>query len=308
MRQLLLRQTIPYLHRCALAGVVALFSCSAHFTAGAQNEQRDAGRARFIEQVRSVIEGEVKFAPRGASMEAVRETVGDLSGFIEHRSSARLSDQSQRRLTSLEHLVISGNAQPLSIEDVTRAVLSSMKEITSGLSDADILNLSEAYREKGNSRDAIILRSSGEGRMKTKEFISRLRSIRGSVQGDKEILNVVRMAVRAQVEDRAQYLSEAMPETFGSIVKVGMTPAQALLIIYSVASDDLMNFTAPELKGEVDSRRQPLTGSDIPGATASEKAYGVGGSFYSTPLDVIFNDKVINKLLSHLMGETPIAR
>jgi hypothetical protein len=81
--------------------------------------------------------------------------------------------------------------------------------------------------------------------MKTKEFISRLRSIRGSVQRDKEILNVVRMAVRARVEDRAQYLSEAMPETFGSIVKVGMTPAQALLIIYSVASDNLMNFIAP---------------------------------------------------------------
>lgn len=307
MRQKLLRQTIPYLHRWALAGVVALLSGGAHFTALAQNEQRDAGRARFVEQVRSVIEGEVKFAPRGASMEAARATVGDLAGFIERRSSARLSDQSRRRLASMEHLVISGNAQPLSIEDVTRAVLSSMKEITSGLSDADIFNLSEAYREKGNSRDAIILRSSGEGRMKTKEFISRLRSIRSSVQRDKELLNAVRTAVRDQVRDRAQYLGEAMPGTFGGIMKAGMTPAQAFLIIYSVASDDLMNFTVPELKADVDSRQTPA-GSDTTGATGAEKAYGVGGSFYPTPFDVIFNDAVINKLLGHLMSETPVAR
>lgn len=314
MKRISIRQTVPCLTRCALACVAVMLSCVS-FTAVGQNAQPDAGRIRFREQVRRVVEGEIRFAPNGASAEAVRESIESLSGFVERRSSARLSEGSQLKLTSMEQAVGSGNTRLVSIEDVTQAVTTSIMEIAAGLSDAQIINLAEAYRDKGDSRGAIILRSSGEGYMKTKDFISRLKSLRSLGQRDKNLLKVVRNAVRSQVQDRAQYLSEAMPETFGGVLKIGMTPVQAFLIIYSVASDDLMNFTVPELMADIESRRQGSTSSGMstPATTAATatvpgKAYGTGGSFYATPFDVIFNDEVIGKLLNRLTGKVSIAR
>lgn len=108
-----------------------------------------------------------------------------------------------------------------------------------------------------------------------------------------------KLAIGSEVTRRVTSLSDAIPENFGP---AGLTPIQAVLITYSVASDDPLMDSAINLHKRM--RAIQLGFTRITGqAYASPDghfAYGPNGYVFSTPIDLVLDDQTVNLLLNHI--------
>jgi hypothetical protein len=95
---------------------------------------------------------------------------------------------------------------------------------------------------KCNSSGDVMLRFSGEGQMTSEAFILRAKSLRSRFQSPLQqvaLVGIARQMVTTIVRDRVESLSAALPEQWAQAQGEGLTPAQAFLMAYSAASDDL---------------------------------------------------------------------
>jgi hypothetical protein len=120
-----------------------------------------------------------------------------------------------------------------------------------------------------------------------------------------ELESSIRPFFELQVNDRAANLSEAMPEQFGPITAEGVTPVQAVLIAYSVASDDSLADSQNDLARQI---AQERTNARLTRAQAkaqrlnSPTPYGPNGFFYAAPVNVLFNRATVQRLLNPAEG------
>jgi hypothetical protein len=119
--------------------------------------------------------------------------------------------------------------------------------------------------------------------------------------------------VRKRVQSSASYLSEAVPEKFGNMWDVandrepnagdgGITPLQATLIAYSLVSDDGLSDGDASLEkrmSKFQSAASRVLEQPYPGP-AGHRAFGVNGYLFSSPLDLMFDERVVNRLLDRI--------
>jgi hypothetical protein len=283
------------------------------YTSAVRRDRDADGKRNFHERLRDGVGREVKFASPGDSADNVRVAVESLAHFIHARSGVQLGEQTKAWLADLEGRTISGEYHPLTVDELSDAIGRTAIERIATLSDEQINYAAECLRgfdapdlpdSFRHGRNKIRLRASKAGGLTPEQFIAQAKALRGADEASRSIfLGATKSAVSAEIKGRKTYLGEALPEQFGP-ADSGMTPLQALLITYSVASDDLLTDSEAGLHDRMRSIQEGITrqkGVPFP-SPEGHSAYGPNGYVFSTPLDLVLDDQTLGLLLDHLAG------
>ena len=154
------------------------------------------------------------------------------------------------------------------------------------------------------ARPPVKLRANGAGGLSADEFLSQarlMRSSRASPVLAMAVVAQVRAAIKQQVAHRLDMLSQAVPEQWGAVMTDGLTPAQALLVAYSVASDDYLWRSEGELRGVMKGVEQAMKTKALDYPVADGRfAYGTSGYLFASPLDLVFDHQTTARLLDRL--------
>jgi len=266
--------------------------------AGAQSEKQ-----KFQERVRKGVGSEVRFSTAKDSEADTKTSIESVAQFIQYRSGMKMSDETKSDLLKAEAETLKGQSPRISIDALKDSLTTTAAERVGTLSDKDVERVSNTFRSTSDGQ--ITLRMAGElGQVSRDMFIKGAASAR-ELKGRGELESSIRPFFELQVNDRAANLSDAMPEQFGRMKEDGVTPIQAVLIAYSVASDDSLADSQNDLAGQI---LQERTNSRMTRAEAkaqrlnSPTPYGRKGFFYAAPIDVLFNRATIQRLLNPVEG------
>lgn len=184
------------------------------------------------------------------------------------------------------------------LERISRSTDQEIDYAAETLRGFDAADLPESFRR---GRDKIKLRASIAGSATPEDFKAQVKSLRNADSASKEIFRgAAKVAIGNEVTRRVSSLNDAIPEKFAS--SNGLTPIQAVLITYSVASDDQLMDSASNLQKRLRSIQIGFT--RITGKTYASPdghfAYGPNGYVFSTPIDLVFDDQTVNLLLDHI--------
>lgn len=270
----------------------------------------------FHNRVRSGIGTEIQFANEGSSSRDITTAVETLSAFITKRSGVELSADVRNKLVQLEQAALTDKSKRISFDQfvntLTDVSLQRVAELTDdqlsagieGMRSIDSPELPEPVK-KGRSnlhpRGSVSIDTSAE------EILTQLKALRSN-QAQTVARPTIEGFFAEQIEDRLRYLSAALPEQFGknwntkkSTAGKALTPLQAFVLAYSIASDDPL----ADSQAQLNERMQNLHKSvhqrfgSYP-SPANYKAYGVEGYLHRSPLNITFDNTIQGMLLAGL--------
>jgi hypothetical protein len=273
----------------------------------AQSNQQEI----FYASLQDGVGQEVSIAQSGASQETVQTSVTSLANFINYRSGIALSGVVKTRLTQLEAETLSNSRRRLKTDDLAYILAETALEKAASMTDAEINNAAEVLRGFNaptlsaafqNGRDKVKLRASRAGSLSPQEFVAQVQKVRDADDTSKKIFkSAISVALSKEIQSRQDFLSAAMPSKYGN-VSDAMTPVQAMLITYSIASDDLLTQSSANLQARMQSIQAgitQMTGQAYPSPN-NYKAFGNNGYIFSTPLDMAFTEASLNSLLDKI--------
>jgi hypothetical protein len=286
---------------CAAVGSAAFWRAS-RLPAEASSNSKD--KQSLQERLRKGVGSEVRFAPADASPEQIEAAVRSTDDFIYWRSGIRMSDQTRKDLAKAESDVLKGNAKHITLGELTDGLTQVAVDRLATLTDEEIRLAAEA---SSNESGEIRSRASGKWGVLTKrDLIGQAQSAREwSRRGDSALRVALRSMVEEEVNDRAVTLSAALPEQFGQASGQGVTPAQALLIAYSVAADDQLTDSRSDIaqmlvQKRIDAgqtREQKKAQKNVSG-----RPYGARGLIHPSAAHLFFNRAAVDKLLNLSRG------
>lgn len=325
--KIIVMKYLTFLKPARYAVVALMLACAVIVTASVWRSSavrfsdKDKLKQQFHARIRDGVGREVGLAKRGDSPGQIRAAVNSVVSFIEKRSGIKLSEETKSRLAAMEESTQNGAGRRLTTNELGGVINATLLGRLSTLSDQDIAQVDDTLRgfnapdlPKNYNRDfklpgGIVLIG-----MPSEKTVARLKAVRdqlGTPAGD-IFEGMLRKIVRERVQNRAQYLSEALPEQFGnmwdvsndresSITDGGITPLQAFLIAYSLASDDYLSDSQDSLNKRMRGHRASLVKAcgKYP-SPAGHHAYGVNGYIFSSPLGLIFDEQIINRLLDRI--------
>lgn len=269
-----------------------------------KQEMSDEHRKALLRaELRDGLGSEVRFTSHGDSAKDISDSVESLAGFIKGRSGIELDTETKNRLAILEGETLAGKRRRISVDELSDALTDTGLARASTLTDQEIEHAANALQNGGSKGSYVLLRASGKGYMKTPDFIANAHKLREQIaEGDPNLLFMARSAVTAEAKEKVQFYSEASPEQFGDVPTGGLTPIQAAIVTYSVASDDLLSLSQRGLQSQVEREIKSLRamGVSLPEMLKSDKAYGVNGRRFSTPLDLVMDKKTMGDLLDRI--------
>jgi hypothetical protein len=261
-----------------------------------------AEKQKFQERIRQGVGSEVRFGTAKDSEDDIKASIESVARFIHSRSGMRMSEETKSDLLKAETETLRGERSRISIDALTDSLTATAAARVATLTENEIEGLASTFRSTPDGQ--ITLRIAGNvGHVPRNEFVKGVAAARGSMQRG-ELESSIRPAFEFQVSDRATSLSEAMPEQFGRITAEGVTPAQAVLIAYSVASDDALADSQNELARRIAQERvnARLTRAEARAQRLnSPTQYGRNGFFYASPVQLVFNRGAVQGLLN--LGE-----
>lgn len=283
-----------------------------------QTDKQAEGKRQYHARIRDGVGREVQFAAPGDPSGVIRASVNSVDNFIFKRSGLKLSGPTKTRLAEMERLTLNGSTRRLSISELNDVLTSTAFERLGRLSDEEILHVDDTLRgfnapdlpRRFRRRDIHL-----PGRLvsiSSDKFVGQLKAMRD--QTNTPLGEVLKAATQREIQSNVHRqisdLSEAVPEKFIGAWDVtndrdgnsGVTPLQAVLVAYSVASSDLLCDSeanlAKDMRGLQDGATQYL-GEKYP-SPDGHFAYGVNGYLTSTPLDLVFDEQTINLMLDHI--------
>lgn len=288
-----------------LVGVGGLWLRSAHLD--------ESSKSRFLARIQDGLGGEVALPTAGSSPAAIAASIDSVSTFFYWRSGAPLSIEAKTRLAGLEAHVLNGGGRRITADECIDVLTSTAIERLSTLTDAEIDGMSktlcgfsdpalpEAFRQ-----DRVKLRASMGSSMSSLDFAAQVRKVRDS-NDLSSFETTARANIKEVITDRLKCFSQAVPNKFGNTWNLvnntsgDLTPVQAILVAYSAASDDYLADTASNLQNRMNSMAGFLAQKFGRFPTAEGRlAYGVNGYIYSSPLDVLFSDAIVARLLDRI--------
>jgi hypothetical protein len=250
-------------------------------------------------QIRDGLGKEVQFAGKKSTAREVRDSVESAASFIRERSGLEFSDKVKEKLAALESESLSGSGQAISPAALADVLADTAVERLSNVSDADIDLAAASLRQ---SDGEIILRGNGRGHTTSSEFVKQAKAMRNlSRQGDSLVHEAIRKEVEAAVTERVKTYSRALPEQFGEAEKHGVTPLQAVLITYSIVSDDLLAGSGKSLKHNVEKTHRTMKSLGLARDDAKPgKAYGKKGTLFAAPVDLVLDETTMTRLLDRV--------
>jgi hypothetical protein len=277
-----------------LAGVALTVSA---LKGDANNPRQDEIKRQLQILLASGIGKQVRLDKVRKSPGQVRQAVADAAQFIRNRSGLTLSEGIKTRLAEQEQATIAESNRRITINDLVEILTATAVERLASLSDDEIAQARAIFLENGD----IYLRASGRGPIETAQFDGKVKEARElSRRGDEIIKGMVRAAVREEVTSRVDIYSEALPNHFGGAKQRGLTPLQAVLITYSVVSDDFMFHSQSTLNARQELVYERMHGQGFKQGRKPNKAYGSDGYLYTMPLDLILNETTLNSLLDRI--------
>jgi hypothetical protein len=287
--------TIALVVACAMVGSAAFWRAS-RLPAEAYSKDKQ----NFKERLHKGVGSEVRFAAADASPEQIEAAVKSTDDFIYWRSGLKMSDKTMKDLAKAESDVLKGKAKRIALGELTDSLTQVAVDRLATLTDEEIRLAAEASSdEDGEVRS----RANGKWGVLTKrELIRQAQSGREwSQRGDSALRAALRPMIEEEVNDRAVALSAALPEQFGQASAQGVTPAQALLIGYSVAADDPLtdsrsDITQAIVQKRIDarqSREQKKAQKDVSG-----RPYGPRGLLHPSAPHLFLNRAGVIKLLT----------
>lgn len=308
----------PLRRRDGLVVIALVLLCGTLITMSllrASAEQQERGRSlartnpagireNLGERVRKGLGTEVRFATARDSADQLNASVDSVARFIHDRSGLQMSDETKKRLAKAEKDTLKGKIPRLSLDELTDSFAGTVVDNVSAMTDNEIERAADIF---SSPEGEINSRASGKwGTLTRAEFVSQIKAAREWGQrGDQAVRNSVRSLIAEEVNDRAGYLSESMPEQFGRVKEEGVTPLQAVVIGYSVAADDLMTDSRSDVAKAIVQQRmnEKLTRAEAKAQKrASNTPYGANGFFHPSPLSLVFNKTAVNKMLERAEG------
>ncbi|MCA1636284.1 MAG: hypothetical protein LC802_21980, partial [Acidobacteria bacterium] len=231
----------------------------------------------------------------------------------------KISGETKTRLAAMEALVLSGAQRRLTVGELSAVLSETAVERLSQLTDQEVAHidsnlrgfdapdLPDGYRrgrEKYIRPRADMLRA-----VTSERFVAQIKTLRhlsANIVTREVVKYQARTFVEKDVKETASRLSEVVPEKFGGIWDVaneregdaGITPLQAFLIAYSVASEDYLCDSESALQSGMKYKHQVLTQMDGHYPSPEGRfAYGTNGYVMSTPLDLVFEEQTVSRML-----------
>lgn len=269
---------------------------------------RDA-MAEYYSQIKEGLGTGARLVPPGAPADKLTACVDRVADFIYRRSGLRLSAEIKARLGAMEGRAPNGTPLRVSLTELAEAASQTLLERIGNITDQEIERASQSFRTANwEGRDAAVsLRVNqihGDG-MTPEEFIRQARMLRDSASGGSNRTGELsREGILHELEWRLGAFAKAVPEQWARAGAEGVTPIQALLLIYSAASSDMLvgqrSLRLAMQAVERELKRRPEGAPDSEGRFA----YGTNGYLYSTPLDLILTESSLARLLDRLDGQS----
>lgn len=311
-----------YIVAMSLVGCAVVFAANIWRSSALKVNGKDAKTRQFHARVRDGIGSNVILPMRGDSSGEVRAAVNSVASFIEQRSGVNLDGTTKHRLSEMEERILTGSARPITSSELSNAITEVARERLSTLSDQDIARVDDTLRgftapniPKKFNRDFKLPGGTVFMSTPAEITIARLKDVRdqlGTPAGD-FFQGMAHKIIKERVQERARYLSEAVPEKFGSmwdtdndtdknITEGGITPLQAVLITYSLASDDYLSDSEVSLGKRMKNLQAALTetGGEVYPNPTGHRAFGVNGYLFSSPIDLMLDEQTINHLLDRI--------
>src|SRR5262249_5558493 len=182
----------------------------------------------------------IRFASAGDSVERIRGSVDAVANFLLERAEIVLSNAVKERFAAAEKNVLDSKFRKLSIDDLVDLATDTLVWRLSVLTDEEVEKFIKTMRGDFNA-DSVRLRYDGSAMSTVGDIARELRSWRSkSKHNSQSIRNKIRRMVEGGepgkgIKGRVFLYRIRLPERFN---ESNFTPLQALLILYSVASDD----------------------------------------------------------------------
>jgi hypothetical protein len=292
-----------------------------HVVHPSTEEERAEARRRYNARVRDGVGREVELA-HGSSPARIRVAVDSVTKFVERRSGVSLGEATKERLAALEEKVQSGNNRRLSLDTFSAALSATVLERFSSLTDEEIARMDGALRgftapdmPENFDRSFKLPEGFVSIGIAPEKNIGRLKVMRDQLNTPTRDVwaGMFREKVLYHVRGMARNLADAVPEQFGNLWDVagdrestaadaGFTSLQAFLFAYSLVSDDRLDYGQVNLRKSMEAKQkywakelgQPFPSPD------GHHAYGVNGYFFSSPLDLFFDEQTVNRLLDRM--------
>jgi hypothetical protein len=285
-----------------------------------QQTLAEQGRRQMAARVRDGVGSEVHFAPAHSSSTNVRASVNEAAQFIHKRSGAQLGGAAKNRLAALEEETLNGARRRISLAELSEIMSATALERLADISDPEITRLDQTLRgfddpnlPAGFRRERFLKMRVGRGsRMEPEKFAAQVKALRAQIgtPAGQVFESYTRRVVGEEIRKKVSLFSEAVPEQFGGVWDVahntdgavGLTPLQAFLVAYSVASEDQLADSEVNLNKKMTTLHDSIVDfikEDYP-SPDRHTAYGVNGYIFSSPLDLVFDERTVNALLDRI--------
>src|SRR2546430_2162796 len=294
---------LSYLKRGWFMALMLALVCAASVgvnirSSNAIPNDRNAEFEKFKADVRDGVGSEVQFARPGDHVKNVRESVESAAQFMRRRSGVDLRGQTKTRLADMEASTLAGTSRRITPDELSEIIAVTALERISAASDDEISRAAETLKgfdapdlpdSFRRGRTHVQLRASVESNVAPEQFISQVKAIRDADPVIKySVLKPAATHIAAnEIQSCTRNLSEAVPEQFG-LASTGLTPLQAVLISYSIVSEDRLAYSSLNLQKRMEFLQAAITktiGQLYP-SPSGHLAYGPNGYIVSTPLDI----------------------
>ena len=247
-------------------------------------------------QLRKGVGSEVQFA---SMPDRTSEAVASAADFIYWRSGLEMSDETKKKLAYAESNVLTGASQRISVSELTDSMTTLVVERLATLTDEEIRWVAEVSSDANGQ-----MRSRADGKwgvLNKKQLTQQAKAGREwSQRGDFALRDALHSMLEGEVNDRVSTLSAALPEQFGQAGDEGLTPTQALLIAYSVATDDQLTDSRSDIQQAVVQQRIDTgeTREKKKKLKVSGRPYGPNGFLHPSAPQLFFTKASVDKLLN----------
>ena len=254
---------------------------------------------------------EIKFSS-SASENKIAASVRSLSKFMEDRSGVVLSPEAQKILVSQEQSFRLNNSNGVSLPELSELIFDTITTRASNWNEQETAaaveswkgfydpDLPESYK-KGRSR--IKLRANGAG-IRIEDLLTSLSALKeGNGEPSGFYVSYLRQEIAQRTENKYSFLSEIAPEYF-SPPEQNVSPFNAMLIAYSMISDDYLMDSINNLNQNMvaisDWSKKKYKKYPSPNGY---KAYGPNGFMYSSPTNLLLDNRGISFFLEGLQNK-----
>ena len=242
--------------------------------------------------------------PTAGASDDIQRKVESTTKFIYERSGLEVSRELKRRLAAMEQRSLVGPGGRIIARELIDIITDTAVDRLSRLSDQEIQLALDTYRHDADAKyDYVQITDDGRYTATSSEFVRTLKSFsERSRRGDQALRNTVREFVQGKgagegVNGRLEVYSKSLTEFAGA--EGGLTALQSLLVVYSLASDDMLNVPTSRLREYMAHVHETIGGDRYP-SPRERFPFGAKGYLFPTPVNIILDERTLGELLDRM--------